>query len=149
MGRTPGIWDVETNKFAKVPGMSDANMLETANTVLLPPAQDEKYMVIGGGGVGQSELSSEKTRIADLKADDPKFVDGSVDGEGHALSAGLVLPDDSVLVSGGRRTTAAAATPTSSRRGCTTRTPTRSSGSPIRWWDATTTPVRSCCPTGA
>ncbi|MEU8731565.1 radical copper oxidase GlxA [Streptomyces tendae] len=101
VGRTPGIWDVETNKFTKVPGMSDANMLETANTVLLPPAQDEKYMVIGGGGVGESKLSSEKTRIADLKADDPKFVDGPSLEKGTRYPQASILPDDSVLVSGG------------------------------------------------
>ncbi|WP_328560672.1 kelch motif-containing protein [Streptomyces coelicoflavus] len=101
VGRDPGIWDVETNKFTKIPGMSDANMLETANTVLLPPAQDEKYMVIGGGGVGESKLSSEKTRIVDLKADDPKFVDGPSLEKGTRYPQASVLPDDSVLVSGG------------------------------------------------
>ncbi|MDI3096406.1 kelch motif-containing protein [Streptomyces sp. AN-3] len=101
VGRDPGIWDVETNKFTEVPGMSDADMLETANTVLLPPAQDEKYMVIGGGGVGESKLSSEKTRIADLKADDPKFVDGPSLEKGTRYPQASVLPDDSVLVSGG------------------------------------------------
>ncbi|CAL9274217.1 hypothetical protein SUDANB5_02692 [Streptomyces sp. SudanB5_2050] len=101
VGRDPGIWDVETNKFTEVPGMSDADMLETANTVLLPPAQDEKYMVIGGGGVGESKLSSEKTRIADLKADDPKFVDGPSMEKGTRYPQASVLPDDSVLVSGG------------------------------------------------
>ncbi|MGW7335227.1 galactose oxidase-like domain-containing protein [Streptomyces sp. NPDC054808] len=101
VGRTPGIWDVETNKFTEVPGMSDANMLETANTVLLPPAQDEKFMVIGGGGVGESKLSSEKTRIVDLKADDPKFVDGPSLEKGTRYPQASILPDDSVLVSGG------------------------------------------------
>ncbi|MBU6530698.1 galactose oxidase-like domain-containing protein [Streptomyces sp. NPDC057245] len=101
VGRDPGIWDVETNKFTKVPGMSDKKMLETANTVLLPPAQDEKYMVIGGGGVGESKLSSEKTRIVDLKADDPKFVDGPSLEKGTRYPQASVLPDDSVLVSGG------------------------------------------------
>ncbi|WP_415940823.1 galactose oxidase-like domain-containing protein [Streptomyces sp. 067-1] len=101
VGRDPGIWDVETNKFTKIPGMSDANMLETANTVLLPPAQDEKYMVIGGGGVGESKLSSEKTRIVDLKADDPRFVDGPSLEKGTRYPQASVLPDDSVLVSGG------------------------------------------------
>ncbi|MFA3872258.1 galactose oxidase-like domain-containing protein [Streptomyces sp. MMCC 100] len=101
VGRDPGIWDVETNKFNKIPGMSDANMLETANTVLLPPAQDEKYMVIGGGGVGESKLSSEKTRLVDLKADDPKFVDGPSLEKGTRYPQASVLPDDSVLVSGG------------------------------------------------
>ncbi|MFD8175398.1 galactose oxidase-like domain-containing protein [Streptomyces sp. NPDC059709] len=101
VGRTPGIWDVETNKFTEVPGMSDANMLETANTVLMPPAQDEKFMVIGGGGVGESKLSSEKTRIVDLKADDPKFVDGPSLEKGTRYPQASILPDDSVLVSGG------------------------------------------------
>ncbi|CAL9469004.1 galactose oxidase-like domain-containing protein [Streptomyces sp. enrichment culture] len=101
VGRDPGIWDVETNKFTKVPGMSDKKMLETANTVLLPPAQDEKYMVIGGGGVGESKLSSEKTRIVDLKADDPRFVDGPSLEKGTRYPQASVLPDDSVLVSGG------------------------------------------------
>ncbi|WP_217166813.1 kelch motif-containing protein [Streptomyces sp. AC512_CC834] len=101
VGRDPGIWDVETNKFTKIPGMSDKNMLETANTVLLPPAQDEKFMVIGGGGVGESKLSSEKTRIVDLKADDPKFVDGPSLEKGTRYPQASILPDDSVLVSGG------------------------------------------------
>ncbi|MFE5394819.1 galactose oxidase-like domain-containing protein [Streptomyces sp. NPDC056568] len=101
VGRDPGVWDVETNKFTKIPGMSDANMLETANSVLLPPAQDEKYMVIGGGGVGESRLSSEKTRIVDLKADDPRFVDGPSMAKGTRYPQASVLPDDSVLVSGG------------------------------------------------
>ncbi|GEC10087.1 hypothetical protein SSP24_77420 [Streptomyces spinoverrucosus] len=103
VGREPGIWDVETNKFTKVPGMSDANMLETANSVLLPPAQDEKYMVIGGGGVGESKLSSEKTRIVDLKADEPRFVDGPSLGKGTRYPQASVLPDDSVLISGGSK----------------------------------------------
>ncbi|MGW5788763.1 galactose oxidase-like domain-containing protein [Streptomyces sp. NPDC003757] len=101
VGRDPGVWDVGTNKFRKIPGMSDKNMLETANTVLLPPAQDEKYMVIGGGGVGESKLSSEKTRIVDLKADDPSFTDGPSLEKGTRYPQASVLPDDSVLVSGG------------------------------------------------
>ncbi|MET9777782.1 kelch motif-containing protein [Streptomyces sp. NPDC006367] len=101
VGRDPGIWDLDTYKFTKVPGMSDANMLETANTVLLPPAQDEKYMVIGGGGVGESKLSSKKTRIVDLKADNPRFVDGPSLDKGTRYPQASILPDDSVLVSGG------------------------------------------------
>ncbi|MEU9337482.1 galactose oxidase-like domain-containing protein [Streptomyces sp. NPDC048290] len=101
VGRDPGVWDLDSNKFTKVPGMSDANMLETANSVLLPPAQDEKYMVIGGGGVGESQLSSEKTRIADLKADKPKFVDGPSLEKGTRYPMASVLPNDTVLISGG------------------------------------------------
>ncbi|MDG9721051.1 kelch motif-containing protein [Streptomyces sp. DH24] len=101
VGRDPGVWDVDTNTFTKIPGLSDPKLLETSATVLLPPAQDEKYMVIGGGGVGESRRSSEKTRIVDLKADEPRFVDGPSLEKGTRYPQASVLPDDSVLVSGG------------------------------------------------
>lgn len=101
VGRDPGVWDLDTNKFTKIPGMSDQKLLETAGTVLLPPAQDEKYMVIGGGGVGESEKSSKKTRIVDLLKDDPKFVDGPSMEKGTRYPQASILPDDTVLISGG------------------------------------------------
>ena len=101
VGRDPGIWDVETNKFKKIPGLSDPNLMETSGTVLLPPAQNETYMVIGGGGVGESEQSSNRTRIVDLKADDPKFVDGPSLDKGTRYPQASILPNDEVLISGG------------------------------------------------
>jgi hypothetical protein len=101
VGRDPGIWDVDTNEFTRLSGLSDPNMLETSGTVLLPPAQDEKYMVVGGGGVGESSLSTNRTRLIDLKDPDPKFVDGPSLEKGTRYPQISVLPDDSVLVSGG------------------------------------------------
>ncbi|MFF4114849.1 galactose oxidase-like domain-containing protein [Streptomyces sp. NPDC001714] len=101
VGRDPGIWDVGTNRFTKLSGLSDPNMLETSGTVLLPPAQDEKYLVVGGGGVGESALSTNRTRLIDLKDPDPKFVDGPSLEKGTRYPQISVLPDDSVLVSGG------------------------------------------------
>jgi hypothetical protein len=101
IGRIPGIWDVDTNKFTKLTGLSDSNRLETSGTVLLPPAQNEKFMVIGGGGVGESKLSSNKTRLIDLKDKNPKFVDGPTLEKGTRYPQSSVLPDDTVLVSGG------------------------------------------------
>ncbi|WP_031159637.1 kelch motif-containing protein [Streptomyces durhamensis] len=101
VGRDPGIWDVGTNKFTRLPGLSDPNMMETSGTVLLPPAQNEKFMVIGGGGVGESELSSRKTRLIDLKAKAPRFVDGPELEKGTRYPQSSILPDDTVLVSGG------------------------------------------------
>ncbi|WP_369156116.1 galactose oxidase-like domain-containing protein [Streptomyces sp. R02] len=101
VGRDPGVWDVKTNKFKRVPGLSDPDLMETSNTVLLPPAQDETYMVIGGGGVGESQKSSEKTRIVDLKADDPAFVDGPSLDKGTRYPQASILPNDEVLISGG------------------------------------------------
>ncbi|GGX64813.1 kelch motif-containing protein [Streptomyces minutiscleroticus] len=101
VGRDPGIWDLDTNKFTKVPGLSDPKLLETSGTVLLPPAQKERYMVIGGGGVGESRQSSNKTRIIDLLEDDPKFRDGPELEKGTRYPQSSILPDDTVLISGG------------------------------------------------
>ncbi|WP_028811614.1 kelch motif-containing protein [Streptomyces flavidovirens] len=100
-GREPGIWDLKTNKFKKIPGLSDPDMMETSATVRLPPAQDEKYMVIGGGGVGESEKSSEKSRLVDLKEPNPRFEDGDSLDEGTRYPSASLMPDDTVLITGG------------------------------------------------
>ncbi|MET7390141.1 kelch motif-containing protein [Streptomyces sp. NPDC005529] len=101
VGRDPGVWDLAGNTFTKLRGLSDPNMMETSGTVLLPPAQNEKYLVIGGGGVGESRLSSRKTRLIDLKDPDPAFVDGPELEKGTRYPQSSILPDDTVLVSGG------------------------------------------------
>ncbi|MFE9454917.1 galactose oxidase-like domain-containing protein [Streptomyces sp. NPDC006739] len=101
VGRDPGVWDVDTNQFTKLPGLSDPTLMETSGTVLLPPAQNQKYLVIGGGGVGESKLSSRRTRLIDLKAASPGFVDGPSLEKGTRYPQSSVLPDDTVLVSGG------------------------------------------------
>ncbi|MFF1451657.1 galactose oxidase-like domain-containing protein [Streptomyces sp. NPDC058274] len=101
VGREPGVWDLATNEFTKVPGMSDPKLLETSGTVLLPPAQDEKYLVIGGGGVGESARSSKRTRLVDLLDRKPEFTDGPELEKGTRYPQYSILPDDTVLVSGG------------------------------------------------
>ncbi|MFG2624760.1 galactose oxidase-like domain-containing protein [Streptomyces sp. NPDC048473] len=101
VGREPGIWDLATNSFRKIPGLSDADEMETSATVRLPPAQDEKFMVIGGGGVGESDRSSAKSRLIDLKDPAPRFRDGASLEEGTRYPSASLLPDDSLLVTGG------------------------------------------------
>ncbi|MFF7984050.1 galactose oxidase-like domain-containing protein [Streptomyces sp. NPDC007901] len=101
VGRTPGIWQFDTNKFTKLPGLDDANLMETSGTVMLPPAQDEKFMVVGGGGIGESPKSSKKTRVIDLKAASPHFTDGPQLEESTRYPELSILPDDTVLITGG------------------------------------------------
>ncbi|MYR59829.1 DUF1929 domain-containing protein [Streptomyces sp. SID625] len=101
VGRAPGVWDVDSNRFTPLPGLSDPDLMETSGTVLLPPAQDERYLVIGGGGVGESARSSRRTRLIDLKAAHPRFTDGPSLDRGTRYPQASVLPDDTVLVSGG------------------------------------------------
>ncbi|MFI1889142.1 radical copper oxidase GlxA [Streptomyces jumonjinensis] len=101
VGRDPGVWDLDTNRFDKIPGLSDPDQMETSATVMLPPAQDQRFMVIGGGGVGESEKSSEKSRLVDLTKDKPRFEDGASLEKGTRYPSASLLPDDSVLVTGG------------------------------------------------
>ncbi|MFE1914490.1 radical copper oxidase GlxA [Streptomyces anandii] len=101
VGRDPGVWDVESNRFTRLPGLGDPDRMETSGTVMLPPAQDQRFLVIGGGGVGESSLSSRRTRLIDLKAADPRFTDGPSLEKGTRYPQSSILPDDSVLVSGG------------------------------------------------
>ncbi|NEA45738.1 kelch motif-containing protein [Streptomyces sp. SID10815] len=103
VGRDPGLWDLASNRFTKVPGLRDAALMETSATVPLPPAQDQKYLVVGGGGVGESALSSRRTRLVDLTAKHPRFTDGPSLEKGTRYPQTSILPDDSVLVSGGSR----------------------------------------------
>ena len=52
----------DDNTFTVVPGLRDPNETETSASVLLPPAQAQRYMVIGGGGVGQFPALDEPHR---------------------------------------------------------------------------------------
>lgn len=100
-GRTPGIWDLKSNKFQVVPGISDPKLLETSMSVMLPPAQDRRFMVLGGGGVGESTRATAGTRIVDLKADKPRFKDGPDLYEKVRYPSSVILPDDTILTTNG------------------------------------------------
>ena len=82
-GRDPGFWNVRTNTFVPVTGLRQPNILETSGSVALPPAkgsndgsQDNRIMVAGGGGVGESPLVTARTDIIDLADQNPHFVPG-------------------------------------------------------------------------
>ncbi|MFB7055754.1 galactose oxidase-like domain-containing protein [Streptomyces vinaceus] len=102
-GREPGVWDLRTNTFRKVGGLADPDQLETSSSVLLPPAQDQRVMVLGGGGVGESKRSSSRTAIVDLKADNPVFRSSARLPQGTRYLSSVLLPDDSVFTTGGSR----------------------------------------------
>jgi hypothetical protein len=101
--RTPGFWNVKTNVFRPVPGIADPQDLETSASVLLPPAQKQTVMVMGGGGVGQSSTSTARTALIDVAAPDPHWVRGPNLAQPTRYPIAVLLPTDDVLVTGGSR----------------------------------------------
>jgi hypothetical protein len=100
-GRKPGLWDLRTNTFQYVPGLRDADQTETSASLLLPPAQDQKVMILGGGGVGESKKSTPRTAVVDLKKNNPVFEDGPDLPQGTRYLNSVIMPDDSVFTSNG------------------------------------------------
>lgn len=100
-GREPGVWDLTTNEYRKVGGLADADQLETSSSVLLPPAQDQKVMVLGGGGVGESRLATARTAVVDLKEPVPVFRPTARLPHGVRYLSSVLLPDDSLFTTGG------------------------------------------------
>jgi hypothetical protein len=101
--RTPGFWNIKTDKFRPVPGIPSPQNLETSASVLLPPAQKQTIMVLGGGGVGQSSTSTARTALIDMAAPDPHWIRGPNLAEPTRYPITVLMPNDGVLVTGGSR----------------------------------------------
>ncbi|RKN40883.1 kelch motif-containing protein [Streptomyces hoynatensis] len=102
-GRVPGLWDLETNSFTEIGGLTDADQLETAASLLLPPAQSQRFMLLGGGGVGESEKATARTALIDLTEERPRYHDGPPLPQGTRYLSSVIMPDDTVFTTGGSR----------------------------------------------
>ncbi|MFB7514102.1 galactose oxidase-like domain-containing protein [Streptomyces sp. NPDC056144] len=100
-GREPGLWDLKKNTFTKLGGLTAPDQLETSSSVMLPPVQSQKIMVLGGGGVGESPKSTARTSIVDVSQDSPVFKEGPALPQGTRYLSSVLLPDDTVFTTGG------------------------------------------------
>jgi hypothetical protein len=103
IGRTPGIWNLNTNGFTDIPGLKNLNETETSGSLLLPPAQKQRYMIIGGGGIGQSLASTARTAIVDLNQPRPHWTAGPSLPEPTRYPDAVITPDNTVIITGGSR----------------------------------------------
>jgi hypothetical protein len=100
-GRQPGLWDLTDNAFTPVPGLRDADMTETSTSVLLAPAQDQKVLLAGGGGVGDSPRSTARVDVVDLDAPRPHWTPAPALQQPARYVSSVLLPDDTTLLAGG------------------------------------------------
>jgi hypothetical protein len=101
--RTPGVWNLKTGSFHRVLGMRDATQTETSASVLLPPAQNQRYAIIGGGGVGYSDTSTGRIDVVDLKRKRPRWRPAAELPSGTRYPEAVITPDDNVVIAGGSK----------------------------------------------
>ena len=97
----PGLWNLATNAYQSVPGLADGARRDQGASVMLPPAQDQRVMVIGGGAHFSDVGAVNSTAIADLKAASPAFVAGPPLDAAKMYVSAVVLPDSTVFETGG------------------------------------------------
>jgi hypothetical protein len=103
-GRTPGFWNLADNSFQPVKGLRDADLMETSGSAWAGPVQDQKMIVVGGGGVGESPLASTRIDVIDLKQGPAAVYTPGPDLPVPTRYPNVVqLPDDSLLIANGSR----------------------------------------------
>ncbi|MER7173036.1 galactose oxidase-like domain-containing protein [Streptomyces mesophilus] len=118
---TPGtgasIYDYDANTITDVPGLRLKDERDESASVLLPPAQDQKVITMGGGNNEKNPVANRLVDIIDLKNPNPQYVQGpdiplgTVDqglgkreqtgAEGKMYVSAVLLPDGKVLETGG------------------------------------------------
>jgi len=97
-GLAPGILNLATNAFANVglPAGFDRDHRDHCASVMLPPVQDQRVMILGGG-----DPAINKVDIIDLKVANPAYVAAAPLHHARFHVNAVLLPDRTVLVSGG------------------------------------------------
>ena len=91
-------WDLETDTVQDLP-LSQPDLRDQSASVLLPPAQDQKVMVLGGGNSYSGQMATASTYIHDLAAG--THVEGPPLPTNKMYVNAAILPDRTVFETGG------------------------------------------------
>lgn len=101
----PCIIDITHNPVATVPvfGGTGGGMRNQSASVLLPPAQDQRVMIMGGGPAGKPDKTDaiDNVDIVDLKDPNPHFVLAAPLNLPRLHLNAVLLPDHTVFATGG------------------------------------------------
>jgi len=101
-GSGANIYNPNTSAITDVPGLRQKDMRDQSGSVLLPPAQDQKVMITGGGNILTANPGINLTDIIDLKQNLPTYQPGpDLPGDGKMYVNTTILPDRTVLISNG------------------------------------------------
>jgi hypothetical protein len=99
--RQPFVFDIPSGTETPVPGLTPADHHGMAPSVLLPPAQSQRVMVLGGGGPAAAPMPVPDMNLVDMTAVAPHFVAGPTPVHARTMQNAVLLPDRTVFVSGG------------------------------------------------
>ena len=99
----PCVIDVAADPatISPVRGLQAGNARDQSASVLLPPAQDQRVMVLGGAPVGANAVATNKCDIVDLSHPSPTYRPAAPMNRPRIHLNAVLLPDRKVLVTGG------------------------------------------------
>lgn len=101
----PAIFDVSQDPVptVPVPDLLDPVLRNQSASVLLPPAQDQRVMICGGGPLGPADKTHavDSVSIVDLKLPNPQYQGAARMCLPRLHLNAVLLPDHTVFVSGG------------------------------------------------
>ncbi|GAA3237374.1 galactose oxidase early set domain-containing protein [Actinocorallia longicatena] len=104
---TAGVYDDGGNRhaptFTETRGLRDPVARDQSASVLLPPAQDQRVMVIGGASSTRGIPGHKHTDIVDLDSANPAYRPGPDLPQGKLYVSAVLLPDGTVFETGGSR----------------------------------------------
>jgi hypothetical protein len=101
-GTGASIYNWQTATITDIPGLRDKDLRDQAASVLLPPAQDQRVLIAGGGNINTNIPGIGLTDLIDLKQASPAYQPGpDLPGDGKMYLNATILPDRKVLVTNG------------------------------------------------
>jgi Domain of unknown function (DUF1929) len=114
-GARPQVWKLASGARRIVPGLPARDLRNQSTSVMLGPAQDQRVMIIGGGGADIHEhgddhpheraphVATDSVAIVDLSAAEPRYRRAASLHHARMHLNGTLLPDRTVLANGGAR----------------------------------------------
>jgi hypothetical protein len=103
-GTGAAIYNWQTAQITNVPGLREKDKRDQAASVLLPPAQDQKVLIAGGGNINSNPDAINLADVIDLKAPSPSYrPTANVPGPGKMYLNSVLLPDRTVFTAHGAK----------------------------------------------